>query len=111
MRYRPLPENDILNAYKDQLKSYYVIGNSATSTIIRDELKMGLSGLLNTIVPESDDPKEASLFIGTVSELERAGVETGTIGTINQWSFEFTIICFNVNSLLLYCLHPFFSQI
>lgn len=64
LRYDALPEQSV-KAYRTQIKSLMIEGNSATSDAIRDELKIGLSGLLDKEISQNESVNNVMLIVGT----------------------------------------------
>jgi alpha-glucuronidase len=52
-------------AYRIQIRSFVVSGNSPTFDAIRSELETGLSGLLGTVVPFADKVESGMVVVGT----------------------------------------------
>ncbi len=63
LRYGVIEDESLLVRYRNTIKSCYVEGESATLDIVRDELKRGLEGLLDTKV-DLTDRENASLLLG-----------------------------------------------
>ncbi|HJP92477.1 MAG TPA: alpha-glucuronidase family glycosyl hydrolase [Pyrinomonadaceae bacterium] len=92
LRYEQLPARS-LNIYRQRIKSISVQGKSATFDAIRNELRVGCSGLLGTSIVEQDD---ASVVVGTPetstlirrfhwdSDLKRLGPEGFRIRTVRD---------------------------
>ncbi|HEX5884708.1 MAG TPA: alpha-glucuronidase family glycosyl hydrolase [Pyrinomonadaceae bacterium] len=102
LRYDPLPSR-ALNAYTQQLKSISVQGKSPTFEVIREELRVGCSGLLGApvVVGDSDD---ASVIVGLPetsslirkqrweAELKRLGPEGYRIRTVREGNRNIVLI-------------------
>jgi alpha-glucuronidase len=69
LRYDKIENTILLAQYKKIIQSVSVPGNSATITAIRDEIKIGLSGLLGTSINFSSIAP--SLIISKFSDLEK----------------------------------------
>lgn len=69
LRYEKVADTRLLHLYKKELKTVAVLGNSATMTIVREELSKAMSGLTGTtLLPASS--AAASLIIGSASSLK-----------------------------------------
>ena len=64
LRYEPLPATSV-RSYRQRIKSISVRGDSATAAAIRDELRIGCTGLLGTPVDVERDDDDASVIVGT----------------------------------------------
>ncbi|KAA3437687.1 alpha-glucuronidase family glycosyl hydrolase [Rufibacter hautae] len=65
-RYDLLQNKDLLKQYRKSLGEVVVQGTSPTLTVVKDELEMGLSGLLGSKVTVSDQAsKKGGLVVGT----------------------------------------------
>jgi alpha-glucuronidase len=64
MRYDALPEQSAA-PYRARIRSIVVTENSRTFDAIREELRSGIDGLLNTKIPSDDRPGEGALIVGT----------------------------------------------
>jgi alpha-glucuronidase len=69
LKYDKIPNSDILNSYRQTIKTYYVIGNSYTDQIIRKELSLAFSGLLGESIPETEKVNENTLVIARSNDL------------------------------------------
>ena len=78
LRYEPLPAAS-LNVYRQQLKSIFVQGKSPTFDVIRNELRLGCTGLLGApvFIGNTDDP---SVVIGLT--------ETSSLIRRQRWEAE-----------------------
>lgn len=66
LKYDKITDATLLASYKSMISSVEVEGNSPTMKAIRDEIDMGLSGLLGEKITASNKPvNNASLIIGT----------------------------------------------
>lgn len=65
LRYKPVSNKEKLTAYRKAISSVQLNGNSATVQAIREELSLGLQGLLDTKVPFTNVIANGSLIIGT----------------------------------------------
>src|SRR5215218_5465115 len=64
LRYEPITNAPLLNTYKNNISGINFPGNSATLSAAKDELVMGLEGLLNKKIPFLNSVT-AALVIGT----------------------------------------------
>jgi alpha-glucuronidase len=112
LRYEPLPERS-LNVYRQQLKSIFVQGNSPTFEVIRNELRVGCTGLLEApiVIGNSDDPSvviglpETSSLIRSQhweAELKRLGPEGYRIRTIRDANRDVVVIASSTDVGALY---------
>lgn len=94
LRYHKIQNTELLNGYLGQIKSFNVVGSSATHDVIRNELSAGLSGLLGQTFEPSTSSK-ASLLAGlsdeptiaqylSESELTQLGKEGYLVKAISQ---------------------------
>jgi alpha-glucuronidase len=63
LRYNKLTDNVLLEKYQKQFQNVAVLGNSQTLSAIREELYMGLGGLLSTEINISETGEGQSLII------------------------------------------------
>ncbi len=71
LRYDKIANTALLNQYRQQLKAPAIVGNSATITAARAELKEGLSGLLGTnITTAGSITPQTTLVAATAAELD-----------------------------------------
>ncbi|MEQ8581535.1 MAG: alpha-glucuronidase family glycosyl hydrolase [Marinoscillum sp.] len=94
LRYNKIQNPELLNSYLGQIKAFNVIGTSATHDVIKNELSLGLSGLLGQpFVPSTND--DASLLAGlsgepsiakylSESELKQIGEEGYLVKSVSQ---------------------------
>ena len=112
LRYEPLPARS-LNVYRQQLKSIFVQGDSPTFEAIRNELRVGCTGLLRAPVAigNSDDssvviglPKTSSLIRRQhwEAELKRLGPEGYRIRTIRDGHRDVIVIASSTDVGALY---------
>jgi alpha-glucuronidase len=78
MRYDALPEQSVA-VYRAKIRSIIVTGKSPTFDAIRQELKNGLSGLLNAKIPSVDQPDDGSLIVGTPNSPVIAGLKLDAV--------------------------------
>ncbi len=71
LKYDPIEKTDVLQKYQKTIQMFSVPGQSATSGVIRDELEMALSGLLNVSVPEADQIDGQALIVALPENLPR----------------------------------------
>ena len=103
MRYDALPEVSAA-AYRSKVKSIVVPGRSATLDAVRDELRTGLGGLLNTKIPSGDKGEAGALIVGTPknspfiaalnlnSQLSALGNEGFVIRTVKVKGGDVTVV-------------------
>ena len=65
LRYAPVQDEKLLKEYKNQIRGISVFGKSETAQVMREELSMGLSKLLNKVVHEQS--KMPNVFALTAS--------------------------------------------
>lgn len=120
LRYQPVKNTQLLGEYQAMISSYVVLGNSETGEIIEDELKKGLSGLLNKKIT-NENSTSASIVVGTPiqingveewfskEELEKLGEE----GFAIKWrsKSQQIVITANTEVGLLYGTFHFLRQI
>lgn len=63
LRYDPVSDTQVLKNYRQSIRGFMVTGTSPTMSVIRDELKAGLEGLLNASVPEITSIKDNGMII------------------------------------------------
>lgn len=69
LKYKQISNQQLLNEYKGLIKASVIEGQSATIQAAKKELKMGLSGLLGTTVPEVKAVNENGiLLVGTFKD-------------------------------------------
>jgi len=103
MRYDALPEVSAA-AYRSKVKSIVVPGRSATLDAVRDELRTGLGGLLNTKIPWGEKSEAGALIVGTPknspfiaalnlnSQLSALGNEGFVIRTVKVKGGDVTVV-------------------
>ncbi|UCE07584.1 MAG: alpha-glucuronidase [bacterium] len=69
LKYDKITDAEILNSYKNSIKEQLVIGNSATSQIIKNELSLASKGLLGESIPTSTKLNENTLIVSLQSDL------------------------------------------
>jgi alpha-glucuronidase len=75
LRYRRVDDPQMLAAYQETIAGVWLPGGGATAGIIRSELERALPVLLDRAVPFPTRPPAArSLLVGTIRELEAAGI-------------------------------------
>jgi len=67
LRYVPVEDSKLMNEYRSQFTSVAISGNSETVSAIKNEIKIGLSGLLDKEVEISSTFKNQGLLIVTSS--------------------------------------------
>jgi alpha-glucuronidase len=65
LRYRPIGEPDLLEAYRGQIRGLHFPGDSPTLDAARRELEQGLTGLLDCPLPEMGASAGGVLLVGT----------------------------------------------
>lgn len=126
-RYEEVEDKNLLNDYRNQIENVVVLGNSSTTKIINNELKMGLGGLLNYSVPFSSNTNlEGTLLVGTlqnpafsdiklnktiVNVLSDLGDEGYIISTIKKSGKTITVITGNTEVAVLYGVFHFLRLI
>ena len=63
LKYDKITDTRILNSYKKSIKTQLIIGNSATSLIIRNELSLAFQGLFGEAITESNAINANTLII------------------------------------------------
>ncbi len=66
LRYDQIENDEVLARYRAQIRSVQIIGESATMVAVRQELDMGLSGLLSQEISFTGD-EDYQLLVGTYS--------------------------------------------
>ncbi len=68
LRYEPIAHQELLATYQAKLKSIYLAGNDPTFSVIKNELSIGLEGMLGAPPKFSNSKEDNSLIIGTNDE-------------------------------------------
>lgn len=69
LRYEKVSNEQLLESYRDQIKSVFINGDSPTLQAIHRELEKGLGGLLASEVHFNSEIHDGSLLVGTHDEL------------------------------------------
>ncbi|WP_019604702.1 alpha-glucuronidase family glycosyl hydrolase [Teredinibacter turnerae] len=113
LKYDVLSDRQSLKTYRKQLRSIYVAGDSATTTVIRDELSHALSGLLGKQPKFVDTIGKHALVVGTptssadirdadLPELKGLGKEGFVIKSLKLSGKPVTLIAANTDVGALY---------
>ncbi len=121
LKYDKITDAEILNSYKKSIKAQRVIGNSATTQIIKNELLLSFKGLFGEAIAESNKLVGNTLLIARQSELP-SGISDQTndqvmklnddgflIKTIRINKKTFIVITAKTESGLLYGAFKFIS--
>lgn len=88
LRYQPLDNEAYVSKCKTLLNESYFESNSETATIIKNELKRGLNGLLKSEINIDEDFKNQDLLIGTFSSLKQLGVSSNYESSLNKEGYS-----------------------
>jgi alpha-glucuronidase len=91
LRYKPVSNKEKLRAYRNAIVSVDLNGSSGTIQVIREELSSGLTGLLDTKIPFTNNKMNGSLVIGT--PLSSQIIRTSLSAELKQTGDEGYIIC------------------
>ena len=69
LKYDKISTAEVLNSYTKLIKVQCVIGNSATTQIIKKELSLAFQGLFGQIIQDGNDLKENMLLVGCQNDL------------------------------------------
>lgn len=87
LRYDRIADAQLLKAYREQLGSFFVDGNSATAEATRTELLTGLSGLLDQKMTSAASFENSSLVCGTFSSASISKLKIAAIPTLGPEGF------------------------
>jgi alpha-glucuronidase len=79
LKYDPISNQEKLKSYNNMIKGWMVVGESPTIAVIRNELKIGLEGLLGSDMPEIDTLIDGTVIAGKYQDLffpEKIGINT-----------------------------------
>jgi alpha-glucuronidase len=111
LRYKKTDVPAVLLGYRAAISGMLVKGNSSTMQAVRDELKKGLSGMLDKQIPEHVAIQQGSVVVGSLSDLKDGldvtldvpeNREGFLIKTITDKKKSFTVICSSSDIGLLY---------
>ncbi|MEY3433453.1 MAG: hypothetical protein RL131_1389, partial [Bacteroidota bacterium] len=111
LRYKKTDVPAVLLGYRAAISGMLVKGNSSTIQAVRDELKKGLSGMLDKQIPEHVAIQQGSVVVGSLSDLKDGldvtldvpeNREGFLIKTITDKKKSFTVICSSSDIGLLY---------
>ncbi len=115
LRYDQVEDEELLQSYREALRTAVVFGNSETTEAIKNEIEEALPGLLGVEVPFHNDVQvDGTLLIGTPENssdianldlderLQQIGEEGYLILTSNVKGNETTVIAANTDIGLLY---------
>ncbi|MBX2844478.1 MAG: alpha-glucuronidase [Flammeovirgaceae bacterium] len=71
LRYNPIESSSLLEDYRKIFQSVDVLGESSTMTVIREELALGLGGLLDQKVNFSESTNDGLLLIGNYNQHQK----------------------------------------
>ncbi|HEY6063063.1 MAG TPA: alpha-glucuronidase family glycosyl hydrolase, partial [Chitinophagaceae bacterium] len=124
LRYKPVNNKILLSAYKQVIAQLYVTGNSATIEAAKEELRNGLSGLLQTKPSFTTSiQKSGTVLIGTAgsspliaglglaNQLRQAGTEGYLIVSKTIHEKKCTVITGNTDIAVLYAVFHFLRLI
>lgn len=100
LRYDPLTNAPVLTAYRQQINSFYIQGQSPTLSVLQQELTTGLSGLLNKKVTQTASAT-ANIIISKTNN-DSLGSEGFTIATTGAAGSRRINISANTDLGLLY---------
>lgn len=112
LRYDPIAEKDVAEAYRMALDGMYVAGSSKTTDVIRDELARGLSGLLGLDVRDGNrlvigTPDDSPEIAAILTENDRSAI--GPEGFVIRSEGPGVVIGANTHLGLLYGTFRFLS--
>lgn len=78
LRYRPIEDKTLLNAYRQQIIGLYAIGSSLTLHAVKEELQTGFKGLLLKNILVNTGINNGTLIVGSSSDslIAHAGLAT-----------------------------------
>ncbi len=113
MQYKKAPE-EVLDVYRQKVKSYFIAGETPTMDIVGEELSMGLTGILGRMVDVVSEPEEGCVAAGRISELpfeltgkianqvKKTGNEGFVIATLETEGKKMILITANTEPGVLY---------
>ncbi|MCU0643935.1 MAG: alpha-glucuronidase [bacterium] len=103
LKYDKIADAEVLNSYKKLITSQIVIGESATSQIIKNELSLAFQGLFGETVPERNTLNENALIIACHSDLPPGilGQTRRQVSELNDEGFLIKTVCIKKNSLIV----------
>ena len=115
LRYDKIDNSELLSAYKTALGQVIVEGSSKTMMAVREEIEMGLSGLLDTDIDFADKPLPGNVLIVSTprnskfieslhfnDKLKELGTEGFYITKIKTEKFDAVIVTANTDIGVLY---------
>ena len=69
LKYDKIADAEVLNSYKKSITAQVVIGESATSQVIKNELSLAFQGLFGDAIPERNTLNENALIVACQSDL------------------------------------------
>lgn len=114
LRYNPINNTTLLESYREMFESVELLGESATMDAIRNELEMGLGGLLSQKINFGESANKGLLIIGNYDqhekikaflepeEVENLGEEGFVIRTIQKDNQKVILITGLQDKALLY---------
>ena len=72
LRYDRIADAQKLNAYRQSIQAWTIVGNTPTMEVVKNELRMGLDGLLDMTVPQLATITTNGMLIGKASSPEFA---------------------------------------
>ena len=118
LRYKLVNDSKLLSTYRNSISGINIAGNSATLLAAKEELAIGLKGLLGKTVPAQTSAQNASILATTASQssivrqmipasqLDAAGKEGFIIRSVSYQGKKMIIITANNDIGVLYgCFH------
>ncbi|MCB0533363.1 MAG: alpha-glucuronidase [Lewinellaceae bacterium] len=115
LRYNRIQNANLLQRYTNSIATWAVFGNSQVVESARNELRLGLQGLLNKQIPESTElsptgslavgtPHDSPLIrsLGAAQQLDQVDAEGYAIYTTSSGNFPVTVITGNSDIGVLY---------
>jgi alpha-glucuronidase len=103
LKYDKIADAEVLKAYKKSVTAQIVIGESATSQVIKNELSLALQGLFGDAIPERNILNENTLIVACQSDLP-PGILDQTKQkalNLNDEGFLIKTVCIKKNSLIV----------
>lgn len=72
LKYNKISNGSILKSYRKLISGWMIQGDSPTMVVSRNELQIGLSGLLDVAIPERSKPDNETVFAGAAYRLPAA---------------------------------------
>ncbi|MBN2356878.1 alpha-glucuronidase [candidate division KSB1 bacterium] len=119
LKYDRIEHDQILESYRRNIEKQFILGNTATTKIIKDELSAALPGLLGRQIGETDEIRDNTLLVASAVDLlpmvaerlrsliERTGDEGFLIKTLRVEQKKIIVITANEERGVLYGVFAF----